>query len=320
MNKGDLVSIIIPIYKSAQFIDECIRAIVDQTYKNIEVILVNDGSPDECPMKCEWWKKQDKRINVIHKENGGVSDARNVGIKQSTGKWLLFIDSDDIVPNDFVETMIKECKDPRKLVVSKVITFENEISSNDIMKGKAKYIGKDLVSERGGLYVWGALYSRSVVKNINLMFDSSLRNLEDVAWNGIYLRYVDEVVCVDVPYYYRANPNSITSRCSDSKWQIQSWLAVRKTIMNWFEDKQLTFSQKKEVKRMFRHCQNNIHAECLKGNISYVDFRKLENMVDSWYCDSFMFLIERIALNYLPCIYYLLYKTLLSIKYYIAKK
>ena len=90
-----LISIIVPVYKVEEYLDDCVQSILSQSYKNIEIILVDDGSPDKCPQLCDEYSKQDKRIRVIHKKNGGLSDARNTGILASHGEYLLFEDSDD---------------------------------------------------------------------------------------------------------------------------------------------------------------------------------------------------------------------------------
>ena len=94
---SELISIIVPVYKVEKYIDRCVESIINQTYKNIEIILVDDGSPDNCPKICDEWAKKDKRIRVIHKENRGVSSARNVGIDVAKGKYIGFVDSDDYI-------------------------------------------------------------------------------------------------------------------------------------------------------------------------------------------------------------------------------
>lgn len=91
----ELISVIVPIYKVEDYLDRCIQSLVNQTYKNLEIILVDDGSPDDCPRICDEWGKKDQRIKVIHKENGGLSDARNAGMKVMTGAYVSYIDSDD---------------------------------------------------------------------------------------------------------------------------------------------------------------------------------------------------------------------------------
>ena len=99
----DLISIIIPIYDVEPYLKRCLDSVVNQTYQNIEIILINDGSPDNCPRICDEYKLKDSRIKVIHQENGGLSAARNAGLELMTGKYVTFIDSDDYVEKDYVE-------------------------------------------------------------------------------------------------------------------------------------------------------------------------------------------------------------------------
>ena len=98
-----LISVVLPVYNVERYIIKCMNSVLSQTYKNIEIILVDDGSQDRCPEICERYAKKDKRVKVIHKENGGLSDARNAGIKVANGEYITFIDSDDYVDNDYVE-------------------------------------------------------------------------------------------------------------------------------------------------------------------------------------------------------------------------
>ena len=104
----NLVSIIIPIYKVQNYLNRCILSIVNQTYKNLQIILVDDGSPDNCPQICDSWSKKDSRIEVIHKKNGGLSDARNSGLQIAKGKFVLFVDSSDLIALNMVENMLNE--------------------------------------------------------------------------------------------------------------------------------------------------------------------------------------------------------------------
>ena len=103
MEHEPLVSIIIPVYKVEKFLDECVKSVVAQTYRNLEILLVDDGSPDDCPAMCDAWATRDPRVRVIHKSNGGLSDARNAGIAQATGSYIYFADSDDAVAPTLVE-------------------------------------------------------------------------------------------------------------------------------------------------------------------------------------------------------------------------
>ena len=103
--KRPLISVIVPCYNVERYLKKCVDSILNQTYKNLEIWLVDDGSPDNCGKICDELLKKDDRIKVIHKENGGLSDARNVAIDQATGEWITFVDSDDYVAVDYVETL-----------------------------------------------------------------------------------------------------------------------------------------------------------------------------------------------------------------------
>ena len=101
-------SIIVPIYKVEEYLDRCVESLIRQTEKDIEIILVDDGSPDSCPAMCDEWAKKDERIRVVHKENGGLSDARNAGLNIATGEYVLFVDSDDYVAENACESLGKK--------------------------------------------------------------------------------------------------------------------------------------------------------------------------------------------------------------------
>ena len=102
MNQPELISIIVPVYKVEKYLDKCVESIVEQTYKNLEIILVDDGSPDNCPAMCDEWAQKDSRIKVIHKENGGLSSARNAGLDACTGEYIYFLDSDDYIADNCI--------------------------------------------------------------------------------------------------------------------------------------------------------------------------------------------------------------------------
>lgn len=105
INNG-LISVIVPIYKVEKYLNQCVQSLINQTYKQLEIILVDDGSPDKCGEICDKWAIKDNRIKVLHKENGGLSDARNVGLSIATGEFIAFVDSDDWVEAEMYETMI----------------------------------------------------------------------------------------------------------------------------------------------------------------------------------------------------------------------
>lgn len=96
----ELISVIVPVFKVDPYLDRCVESIVNQTYRNLEIILVDDGSPDSCGAMCDAWAEKDRRIKVIHKKNGGLSDARNAGLDIATGTLIGFVDSDDFIRSD----------------------------------------------------------------------------------------------------------------------------------------------------------------------------------------------------------------------------
>lgn len=106
----DLVSVVVPIYNVEKYLNRCIKSIVQQTYRCLEIILVDDGSLDQCPHICDEWREKDNRVRVIHKSNGGLSDARNVGLSVATGEYIAFVDSDDWVHESFIEQLYNAVK------------------------------------------------------------------------------------------------------------------------------------------------------------------------------------------------------------------
>ena len=108
------ISVIIPVYKVEEYINRCIKSVVNQTYDNLEIILVDDGSPDNCPAICDKWAEKDSRIKVIHKNNGGLSDARNMGMKIASGELIGFIDSDDWISKEMYQLLYENMKENEK--------------------------------------------------------------------------------------------------------------------------------------------------------------------------------------------------------------
>lgn len=169
MNGLYKISIIIPIYKVEKYIKQCVDSVLNQTYSNLEIILVDDGSPDNCPNICDDYALLDKRIKVIHKINGGLSDARNAGIKIATGDYLAFVDADDFVEVDMYETML-----------------------NDIEKSKAEvaicgryylYDNVKVVRAKQGIYL--EMTAEEAIAKMNL----NVFGYYDVAsWDKLYLR------------------------------------------------------------------------------------------------------------------------------------
>ena len=123
MRKHSLISVIVPIYKVQDYLKECIESIINQTYSDIEVILVDDGSPDRCPQMCDEWAKRDSRIRVVHKKNGGLSSARNAGLDVAKGEYISFVDSDDFICKDALENLYNRIKDDKSIGITSGLIY-----------------------------------------------------------------------------------------------------------------------------------------------------------------------------------------------------
>ena len=167
---NSMISVIVPIYKVEEFLDKCVQSIVNQKYLNLEIILVDDGSPDRCGEMCEEWARRDKRIKVIHKKNGGLSDARNAGLVAANGEFIAFVDSDDWIEPQMYEIMLKVLmKEKADIVACGIVDsyIDKEIIHSPIYRvGKTeqflKMIYKDTIFS---VVSWNKLYRRRVWEN-----------------------------------------------------------------------------------------------------------------------------------------------------------
>lgn len=211
----DLISIIVPIYKVEPYLDRCIRSIAEQTYDNLEIILVDDGSPDNCPAMCDAWAAKDRRIKVIHKENGGLSDARNAGLALATGEYVSFIDSDDHIAPEFIARLlgavtktgaqVAECATDYVDEEGNVLRLRNAADVEEMDKIQAL---QRLVQENGVYQtVWNKLYRREIIADIP--FAVGKLN-EDEFWTyQVFDRIKKLAVVPDPLYHYLQRSGSI---------------------------------------------------------------------------------------------------------------
>ena len=171
-NNIEKISVIIPMYKVEEYLKKCIESILKQTYANLEIIFVDDGSPDKCGEICEEYKKKDSRIKVIHKENGGLSDARNKGIDVATGKYVTFIDSDDYIEENYIEFLYNLMKKYNAdiSIGSHKIIYNNRIIDKSTYKefseNSEKVLEKILYDDGVDLSAWGKLYKIELFNKI----------------------------------------------------------------------------------------------------------------------------------------------------------
>ena len=182
----ELISIIVPVYNIENYLDKCIESIVHQTYKNLEILLIDDGSTDHSGKKCDEWAKKDKRIRVIHKKNGGVSSARNIGLEKAKGEYIGFVDGDDFVNKKMYEEMHRQMK---KNNADFVICDYNECyNQNDNFKDRGKENNLIEILDKNGMfdkvypyrgYVWQGLFLKEKL-SAEVRFDSTKYVAEDL--------------------------------------------------------------------------------------------------------------------------------------------
>lgn len=219
-----LVSVIVPIYKVEPYLRRAVDSLVRQTYNKLEIILIDDGSPDKCPAICDEYASMDNRIKVIHKSNGGLSDARNYGLNAASGNFLTFLDSDDYLSQDAIETMMTHMlTSGADIVCCSTNIIDNENNVYDYMRCEKNFtesgtqIAKRLFEDKfPHNYAWGKLYKSCLFDNITY---PTGRIYEDIATTYIIMSRAHNVLCLNnCLYYYEINRNdNITSEVYSNK-------------------------------------------------------------------------------------------------------
>lgn len=225
-----LVSIIIPVYKVEKYLEECVDSVRNQTYANLEIILVDDGSPDNCGRMCDEFAAEDSRISVIHKTNGGLSDARNAGMKVASGEYLCFVDSDDYIHQDAIAILLKHALAQNADIVCggyqsfvDGAKFEPEETDSDpVLLDRISAMQQFVQKDWGA---WGKLYRRKVHDGV---FFPTGKIHEDEAIMLQLLDRCDRIVSLKGKlYYYRTREGSITAQLYSLKkmdW-MEGWIA-----------------------------------------------------------------------------------------------
>ena len=235
---SDLISVIIPIYNVEPYLSDCIESIIKQTYTNLEIILVDDGSPDKCGDICDMYAEKDSRITVIHKKNGGLSDARNAGLDIATGKYVTFIDSDDAVALDMVEYLYEMMRESdADITVCQPETFSDEIPEikwqdqrTETITGTEKCLEYYFKSKLIKSVAWGKLYKTDMFENVRYPFG---KIYEDDFTTYRLIALANRIsVGFSKKYFYRIRGGSImleafSMRCLD---QIEAAIEIKEYI------------------------------------------------------------------------------------------
>lgn len=229
--KEPLISVIVPCYKVEQYISKCVDSIINQTYHNLEIFLVDDGSPDNCGKICDEYAAKDNRVKVIHKENGGLSDARNAAIDIAKGEWITFVDSDDYISLDYVEILYRLAERHKcKMSVAQHIAFYEEEEPAKHDSQYTEICQESIEAIRDMFYyryydtsAWAKLYHKS-------LFDKGIRYPkgtlhEDFPTTYLLLAESDKVAyCNKSVYYYLLRKNSIERAAFNNKKLESFWM------------------------------------------------------------------------------------------------
>ena len=246
----ELVSIVVPVYKVEQYLDQCVQSIRNQTWKELEIILVDDGSPDQCGEMCEGYKAQDQRIVVIHKPNGGLGDARNEGAKAARGKYLLFVDSDDHIAEDLVEKTIKAARETDSdIVLFDYYYVENgktERRSYDIPPGRALNLADEKELLLAPPASWIKLFCREFYEKAGIIFPTGIY-YEDLATTPQLLLEADRIVYLDEPLYYYVNRRGSIMGSKDYERNCRDIVRVLNRVIRYYKEKGMYGRYKDEL-------------------------------------------------------------------------
>ena len=238
---AELVSVIVPIYKVEKYLDRCVDSLVRQTYPNLEIILVDDGSPDRCPEICDQWARKDGRICVIHKPNGGVSSARNAGLETSSGEWVFFVDSDDFLPENALECLMqRHQKNHADLICGSFHIMKSRNRSDSKTYKEAVLLRQDFANQlpflMNELYPTscGKLFKTQIIKEQKLSFPQGIPLGEDATFHYRYLSHTSSVITTEqcVYHYDRTREDSATKKYYEDQISLETHLfAVEKEFL-----------------------------------------------------------------------------------------
>lgn len=232
-----MISVIIPIYNVERYLERCLQSVINQTFKDIEIILVDDGSPDKCPHICDKYAEKDNRIKVIHKQNGGLSSARNAGLNHAKGEYVTFIDSDDFVHPNMIERLYRETKTVKYDIVYGAVYYGwSEENGNppiwyqfdEIKSGKGiEEALADLTatewncqkSNYRNMAVWCSIFKRDIIDTHHITFKSEREILsEDYVFDYDLYPHVSVIRYISEPlYYYCSNGSSLSNTFKPDK-------------------------------------------------------------------------------------------------------
>ena len=307
LENAPLISVIIPIYKVEKYLNKCIDSVLNQVYENLEIILVDDGSPDNCPQICDSYAKQDPRIVVIHKKNGGLSDARNAGIEIAHGEYVLFVDSDDWIHEKCIHLLYEYCnKYDADIAIGnhrKFSEIDVTIEQNDIKEKDYEIISATEACKRNCFEVvfvtsWGKLIKRKLISN-NL-FPKGKIHEDEFSTYKLLFKSNKIIYTSNEIYYYLIRSTSIMGK-KKSIYHKDAVVALIEKIKFYdkFEKKLVSFA----IKELMIYC---LMCACQKQKNNLFRIRKIYLACLRRYekeSDSKMEILKYIIAIYCPILY-----------------
>lgn len=234
MDDKKSISVIVPVYNAERYLTETVECILNQTYKNFELLLIDDGSSDSSPSLCDSFASKDSRVRVFHNENMGPAGARNFGLKQAEGDFIAFVDSDDLIDRDYLEQLIKTFNNQE---VDLSLCGFDRFYNDDLANQKLYLLGtedtqllessKDVAllftvpkTSLSGVSIWAKLYRRSIIEEHNIEFPMEITYEEDCCFNLIYYRHIRKAVTIKKNlYHYRQVANSLSKAYKESTYR-----------------------------------------------------------------------------------------------------
>lgn len=260
-----LLSVIVPVFNVDMFLGRCLQSIMDQTYDNLEIIVIDDGSTDSSGKKCDEYAYRDRRIKVIHQSNQGLSGARNYGTKLATGEYVAYVDGDDWLDSHMYEVLMAQALQ-YDLDISRCCAISsygnNDISSDHVITAEPQhtnilFLGEDIFSLYFNEFlckvVWNAVYKKSIVQDV---ISPERCHSQDNYVSGMYLYRCKRMMITDKPlYYYRQNPNGTTSPQNLRRFDICicTALLIKDLIKGGLSDKLVIEKLEKKLSRELFH-------------------------------------------------------------------
>lgn len=265
---NSLISVIIPVYNVEKYLKKCIESVIYQSYDNLEIIIIDDGSKDNSGKICDEYANKDKRIIVIHKKNEGVSKARNIGIEMAKGKYVAFIDSDDFIDKDYIKTLYNQCENDESDLS---ICGTKDINSNEDVLRKSKKYKKSINSEEGmkellnekyyTCVVWAKMYRKELFEDIRFNEDTKIAEDLEIIYKLIGKSKRISVNTFKNLYFYRIREDSATVNEYNRDWKKE--IKISEEILN-FVKKEYPQIVNYAIKRYVR-----INVSCISKILKY---------------------------------------------------